>query len=799
MHYDLRLEWGGVLRSWAVPKGPSSDPAEKRLAMEVEDHPVEYADFEGVIPEGNYGAGAVIVWDRGTYRPVEDFAQGFDKGKLWFELQGHKLRGAWALVRTNKRGASSKEWLLFKKPDGAAHQPPYPETSVLSGLTVEQLKRGVTPEASALKTLEALGALRRPVQGSAVRVMLAELSEKAFSSPDFWFELKFDGFRLVASREDGRVRLTYRSGLDATRVFPDLVVALGALPFRRIVLDGEVVVLDGQGKPSFQRLQKRVQLGKTEDLQRAAITHPATYFAFDLLGLDDFDLRALPLSARKSLLEKLLPKAGVVRAVEHFEGVGERLYEEGVKLGFEGIVGKRKDSPYREGRSRDWVKVRRHRVADLAVVGFTAPAGSRTGFGALHLAFFDGKGFVYAGRVGSGFSDRQLKDLRRELDARRVARPLCTGPVPTGRGHTWVEPAWVCEVRFSEWTEEGLLRQPTLVRLRDDKAPDECTPPEGLGRATLDAKAVTGPTPVPRRVAFTHLDKVFWPKERLTKGDLIEYYREISPWMLPYLEDRPVVMTRYPDGIDGKFFFQKDASAFAPEWMRIQRFWSEDSQRDVGYFVCDSVESLLYLANAASIPLHVWSSRASSPQTPDWSIIDLDPKGAPFRDVVTLAKATRVLCEDLELSSYVKTSGSSGLHVLLPLGGSCTHEQSRSLAELLCRVLVEAHPDIATVVRDTSSRGGRVYLDYLQNGHGKLLVAPFCVRPLPGAPVSMPLSWREVNTRLSPTQFTLSNAFKRMRRLDKDPLLPVLTERPRLDIALARLQERLRKPKRHKR
>ncbi|HXQ30276.1 MAG TPA: DNA ligase D [Gemmatimonadales bacterium] len=787
LHYDLRLELDGVLKSWAVPKGPSPDPKDKRLAVHVEDHPLEYGDFEGVIPEGNYGAGGVIVWDRGSWVPKEDPDAGLVKGKLLFELRGYKLRGVWTLVKLKK---SVKDWLLIKERDGyAATGVEYPEESVLSGLTVEALRDAPARAAALRKEIVRLGARAGAVDVTTAEPMLAEIRERPFSRRGWVFEPKLDGYRLRVARGPDGARLVSRKGHDLAGAFPEVARAVAALPYA-CVLDGEVVVLDDAGRPSFQKLQGRARLARPVEIRRAAVQTPATLYVFDVLGFEGYDLRPLPLLKRKGVLRKFLPPTGPLRYLEHFATQGETLFDEAATLGFEGIVAKKADAPYRAGRSDAWLKVRRDRTDDFVVVGFTSPRGSRSGFGALDLgAFVDGE-LRYVGRVGSGFTASQIRSVAAELEAARRDRPAFTGPAPKDEAHTWVEPALVVEVRYKEWTGEGLLRQPVFLRFRDDKPPAECV----VSRPTDATDPVPEPPPPaspPRTVAFTNLDKVFWPVERYTKGDLIEYYRAISPWLLPYLKDRPVVMTRFPDGIEGKSFFQKDAPGFAPEWMRRERMWSEDTQREIDYFVCDSLEALLYIANLGTIPLHIWGSRVATLEHPDWCILDLDPKEAPFRHVVTVARAIRQLCDAIELDCLVKTSGSTGLHVLVPLGRQCTYEQARTLGGLLARVIAAQLPDIATVTRQVGKRGGRVYLDYVQNGLGRLLVAPFSARPLPGAPVSMPLAWREVTQALEIGKFTIRSAPRRMQRLKDDPLAPVLELNPDLVRALERLNERL--------
>ena len=792
LHWDLRLEMDGVLRSWAVPKGPSPNRADKRLAVLVEDHPLEYGDFEGIIPEGNYGAGAVIVWDRGRWVPLEDPHEGLKKGKLLFELRGYKLHGKWTLVKLKK---GEKEWLLIKEKDGyVADDGALPPQSVLSGLTVEELKAGANRAAPALELLARLKAPRRAVRPEEAEPMLAETRERPFTKPGWLFELKLDGYRVRAARHGGEAQLITRNGHDIAETFPEIARALAALPYDDVILDGELVVPDDAGRPSFQRLQNRARVSRALDVRRAAVETPALLYAFDLLAFAGYDLRPLPLERRKAVLEPIVPAVGPIKYLEHFATDGEALYAQVVTLGLEGIVAKKADAPYRAGRSPNWLKIRADRTDDFAVVGFTRPKGSRSGFGALDLgAYRDGK-LVYAGRVGSGFTAAQLNDVSAALEQGIRPKPAFAGPAPQDPGHTWVEPTLVAEVRYKEWTDEGLLRQPVFVRFRDDKPVTEVAIlGAGGGERDLElpAESTTPRAPLPKEVKFSNLDKVFWPDDGYTKGDLIDYYRAISPWLLPYLKDRPVVMTRYPDGITGKSFFQKDAPAFAPDWLRTERMWSEDTQREIDYFVCDDLESLLYLANLGTIPLHVWGSRVASLERPDWCILDLDPKEAPFTHVVTVAKAVKRLCDEIDLPCFIKTSGSTGLHVLLPLGRQCTYEQSRQLGGLLARVIAGQLPEMATVTRQVGKRGARVYLDYVQNGHGRLLVSPFSVRPLPSAPVSTPLLWREVGPKLDIRRFTIRSVPTRMKKLQDDPLLPVLDAKPDLVAALERLHARL--------
>ncbi len=665
------------------------------------------------------------------------------------------------------------------------------------------MKTPMVSRGALLRELERRGARRRAVRADVAGLMLAETRDEPFSAKGWIFELKIDGFRLLTAREKGKPRLLFRRGHDASTTFPDVAAAVASLPGGDLVLDGEVTVLDEAGRPSFQRLQKRVQLARAADIQRAAGQLPAVVYCFDLLAFEDFDLRDLPLTERKACLRMLLPEQGPLRFVDHFEEHGERLFEQVTRMDLEGIMAKKADSPYRAGRSSEWLKIRVVRTDDFAVVGFTAPKGSRTGLGALHLGNYEDGELVYAGRAGSGFTQKQLAEVRGKLERKRRKTPPFAGPPPAGKEHVWVDPELVCEVRFRERTDDGLLRQPVFLRFRNDKTVAECSrdgkPPSSPAStpkpvAKAAAKPARAPTPstveARSKVPFTNLDKVFWPKERYTKGDLVEFYRTISPWLLPYLRDRPLVLTRYPDGIEGKSFFQKDAPRYVPAWLRRERMWSEQTERDIDYFIADDVESLLYLANLGTIPIHVWSSRVPTLENPDYCILDLDPKGAPFANVVKIACAIRDLCEEVELDSFIKTSGASGLHVLLPLARQCDYEQSKMLGELLAGEIVRELPEIATVTRTVSARNGRVYVDFLQNGHGKTIAGAFSVRPLPGAPVSTPLEWREVTAKLDPSRFTIRTVPERMAKMKKDPLLPVLERKSDLVAVLTRLAKR---------
>jgi bifunctional non-homologous end joining protein LigD len=834
LHYDVRLEMDGVLKSWAVPKGPSVRPEVKRLAVHVEDHPLEYADFEGVIPKDNYGAGAVIVWDHGRYRSAkpEDLLAQLERGLVEVELRGHKLRGHWTFARMGgtrrggrpggRAGDTGKEWLLIRRASEPAPRDEaterYPR-SVRSGLTLDEMRDPGAVRAAIRARLRTLAAPVREVPARSQEFMFASLADRPPEGAEWVYEIKYDGVRVLAERRDGTVTLLGRSGQNVTGRYPEIVTALQTLVFERFLIDGEIVALDERGVPSFQRLQARMGLTRPSDVAQAMDAVPVEAVFFDCLSLEGHDLRRLPLAARKACLERVLPPQGVARYGDHVTGSGPTLLEAAAESRLEGVVAKRAASFYTAGRSDAWRRLKVQCRQEFVIGGYTDPQGTRARFGALHIGVYEGDRLVYVSKVGTGFDGAELGRLWRRLEPlRRNTSPFDAG-TPGGRGHHWVEPRLVCEVRFTDWTRDGGIRHPAYLGLRDDKRPEECRreTPDAGDRPDGPAPAPAGDaseSPAPRkgraperraaskgaralgkdaasgsRVRLTNLDKVFWPAEGYTKGDLVAYYDTIAPRLLPYLRDRPIVLTRYPDGIAGKSFYQKDAPDFAPDWVRTEGIYSKDTDRDIDYFIVDDAEALRYVANLATIPIHVWSARVAALERPDWLVIDLDPKGAPFTDVVRVAQSLHRLLDDLELAGYPKTSGATGLHILLPLGAGYTHEQTRTLARLLAMLVVQAVPDIATVARPLTARGGKVYVDFGQNGHGQTIVAPFSVRPLPGAPVSCPLDWAEVTARLDPARFTIRTVPRRFAHR-QDPLAPVLGTGIDLAAVLSRMERR---------
>ena len=769
MHWDFRIEIDGALVSFAIPKGPTLDPKEKRFAAQTEDHPLEYADFEGVIPAGNYGAGAMIVWDRGCYRTVEGRspAEGLAAGKLDLLLEGHKLRGRFGLVRM--KGEAGKSWLWLSKWKG---KPPEPELviaepgSVLSGLTVAELRDRVSHTDEVAALARAAGAPERALPASALEPMLAEIADAAFTREGWLFEVKYDGARVLATkRADGSVKLAARSGRDATQTYPEIARAVRHLPVSECTIDGEVVALDERGRASFERLQTRF---RGEAKPRAELDTPVVYFAFDALSAAGFDLRALPLATRKEVLSHLVPRNGYVRFSDHVAVEGEALLEAARANALEGIVAKRADSKYESGRrSKSWLKIKLPRTANLVVVGYQPGKGTRAPLGSLLLAWRVGGKLVYAGSAGSGLDASAVAELRAELDARRVEKPAFENP-PALRGLVFARPELVAQIRYGEVTSAGMLRHPVFVRVQPDVSPETCEAPAELRELPAEAPAPPTAKPAPAgALRLTRLEKVFWPVEGYTKGDLLAYYEAVWPWLAPYLRDRPLVLTRYPDGIEGKNFYQKNAPDFTPDWVLREQIEGTD------YFVCNELRTLLYVINSGAIPLHVWSSRRDALDRPDWLILDLDPKQAPFAHVIEIARHIHALLDELGAAHFAKTSGQDGLHVLVPLGRQLDHDDTRRLAEVLARAVCADLPEIATITRPVAARGDKVYVDYLQNGRGKLIAGPFSVRPRPGAPVSMPLEWKHVNARLDPTKFTIKTAVPRLEK-GGDPLAPVL-------------------------
>ena len=818
LHYDFRLEMEGVLRSWAVPKGPSLDPSVKRLAVMVEDHPLEYGDFEGIIPQGNYGAGAVIVWDRGVYEALEPdlpVAEAIAAGKLDFILRGYKLHGAFTLVRTKVGSADKPQWLLIKKRDEAARTDDDVLTahprSVLSGLLVEEMHEAARAQEKTLATLAKLGAARRdgPLLPADFPLALAKLVEHPFDGDQWLFEVKYDGVRALAMRDQGRPRLFGRRGNEISTQYPELVLASAALPYDRFVFDGEIVQFDEQGKPSFQLLQRRIHLSDRRAIARLSFAQPVRYFIFDLLAFGPYDLRELALERRKELLKELLKGEGALAYCEHLIGRGKEFFAAVAETGLEGIVAKRRAAPYRGRRGEDWLKIKAPRTSRFVIGGYTKPGGSRTHFGALLLGQYESDGRLrFIDKVGTGFNQQRLRTIHALLHERARSsspyRASARGEPKPPRGAKFCEPELVCSVRFGEYTNQGGIRHPSFQQLLPETSPRECIyegpQAEAAQPASTNGAAAAIDSPLQQaaapargpvhRFSVTNPDKIFWPEEGYTKADLIDYYLGIAPWMLPYLKERPVMLTRYPDGITGKSFYQKDAPGFAPSWLRTTRIYSQESRRELAFFVLDDAEALAYVANLGAITIHIWSSHLPQLEHPDWLLFDIDPKGTTTARAIEVARRVGDELRVLGLRPSLKGSGQAGFHVVVGLQPRYTYEQARMFSELVARLVVTRIPELATINRNPRTRQGRVYIDYLQLGHGKTIAAPFAVRPQPGAPVSAPLEWEELQD-FDPAAYTIKTMAARMARLKEDPFLGALQDAQTLEHALPRLERAL--------
>ncbi|MBK7584586.1 MAG: DNA ligase D [Myxococcales bacterium] len=801
-HYDLRLEIGGALKSFAVPKGPSLDPDEKRLAVNTEDHPLEYLDFEDVIPDGNYGAGPMIVWDRGRVRYLEGSAEeGILRGKIDFELSGFKLGGRFALVHTGARRGPTEQnqWLLIKKADARADASvdvlAADPRSVISGLTVEELSRLSELKAELSETAAQLGAPVADLDARTLTPMACALEGASLDDPQRLYELKLDGARIVAARHGGGVVLRYRNGRICTQTFPEIARAVAKLPADRCVLDGEIVAFDEQGRPRFQRLQPRLVTVRPEELARVAAEVPVAYLVFDVLALGDRSLTRLPLLSRKAILAQLVRGKGLVRALDHLQGHGRVLYDFCRAEGLEGVVSKRADSPYREGpsRSTDWVKLKCERDDEFVVVGWDEGRGARKALGALRLASYEGDELVLRGKVGSGLDRAVLNALDARLRAAEIPECAARGELAPGRGPVHhVRPEVVVSVRFIGWTDDGHLREPVFRGLRDDLPPAACSaaPPGG---ERLDPASLPEAVATSARVALTNRDKVFWPDQGYTKGHLLDYYASVAPALLPFLAERPVILVRYPDGINGKNFYQWRPPEAAPDWLRALELRDDEDREargDKSVFLVDSLDALLYIVNLGCIPLHVLASRAGDLDCGDFFTIDFDIGDGSFRDAIVLMLALEQLLSEAGLRGFPKTSGQTGLHVLVPVGPHVPFAVTKGLAELFGRLLEAAHPKLATTERRVDKRGPRVFIDIGQTGRSRAIVAPYSVRAVPGATVSTPLSWEEVNLALDPRRFDIVTVPARLAERG-DPLAELSSERPDVGLALERLGQRL--------
>jgi bifunctional non-homologous end joining protein LigD len=821
LHYDFRLETpDGVLLSWAVPKGPSLDPKQKRLAVETEDHPVDYIDFEGVIPEGNYGAGTVIVWDTGTYTTERDIRQQLRDGKISFAVDGKKIKGSFVLIRIKQR---RRQWLLIKSDDSFATSEDNitsssPE-SIITGRTNDELARKPSRSRSELnKTLDSAENSHFPL---AVKPMLTQLADKPFDNEDWVFEVKWDGVRaiLLRNKAKGIAELQSRNGKKITHRYPEILQAIDSVIVKSndsIVLDGEIVVLNEEGIPDFQLHQRRMNVDSQRDVEFLSNDIPATYFVFDIIYIDGKSVEKLDFVDRRKILDTVITKSSKRICIsEYIEEKGKGLFESVIERRLEGIVAKYKHSRYLQGiRSSGWLKIKGLLTQDCVIIGYTKGQGNRQNyFGSLILAAYDKGRLRFVGHSGSGFGFEQLEETLSLMQSFRTARcPVDTVPYTNGQS-VWLRPELVAEVKFSGWTQEMIMRAPIFLRLRDDKAPTECIIEHSQQEVTGDTDIGGGggggggsdvgknrqeehySSPVQ---SFSNVDKIFWSargrQKELTKGDLIEYYNKVSEFVLPHLHNRPLSLKRYPDGIRGKSFFHKNWVQEKPAYVETVQVFSESKNDIVNYLICNNKETLLWLANLGCIEMHPWYSRVNDfnacsnaatarsdsasldeencgLDTPDFIVFDLDPyiysgrekegdepeyNVRSFAATVDVALDLKDLLDDLHIASYVKTSGKTGLHVFVPVAPMYTYDQTRTFAEIIGRMLSRRNPDKITMEWNSSNRKGKIFFDYNQNAKGKTLASIFSVRPTILASISMPVEWRQLSD-IQPTDFTLLN------------------------------------------
>jgi len=840
LHYDFRLEMEGVLKSWAVPKGPSVNPADKRLAMMVEDHPYDYRTFEGTIPEGNYGAGTVIVWDEGFYEPIEKIAgkkaqekellKELKAGSLKINLHGKKLKGEFALVKT--KGMAENAWLLIKHKDKYAAETDITtkDKSVISKKSIAQMAKQTdkiyapkktsgrakktakvkeakedTTDAGDSDTAALSDQGKKQAFYTTAKPMLATLVDKPFEDEGWIYEIKWDGYRAIAFMNKGKTVLKSRNNISFEEKFGPVYEALQQWNINAIV-DGEIVVLNEKGIPDFEDLQNWSRDGKGT----------LAYYLFDILWMDGKDLTSLPLTERRSILKSIMPEDNTIQFSDDFKTSAKELLQQVKQKGLEGIMAKKADSIYKtDYRSKEWLKIKDNSRQEMVIGGFTKNVDTSKPFSALLMGVFQNGKFIYTGKVGTGFGIQAQKDLLKKME------PLITDKSPfeeRTKTHgsffyvkphiattTWLKPQLIAEVAFTEMTKDNVMRHPAFMGLREDKKAKEVKLEKAAHTkevlhprskaatkktaADEQAKAVKSKAGKPfiesteeeevtktvnrRTLTFTNLNKLYWPKEKITKRDLINYYHEIASFMLPYLKDRPESLNRYPNGITGESFYQKDVTGKVPEWAATFPYQSEGDNKDKNFLLCNDEATLLYMASLGCIEIHPWSSTIKKPEYPTWCVIDLDPGKNSFDEVIEAAQMTHQVLEDLKVPNYAKTSGSTGIHIYIPLGAKYTYDQSKEFARVIVTLVHKELPKFTSLERNVSARKGKMYLDFLQNRNQATLAAPYSCRPKPGATVSMPLEWDEVKKGLSMKDFHIFNALERAQSMG-DIFKPVL-------------------------
>lgn len=828
LHYDFRLELEGTLKSWAVPKGPNLNPSVKALAVHVEDHPLDYASFEGVIPAGQYGGGTVMVWDQGTWEPEGDPLRQYRQGKLTFQLHGQKLKGAWTLVRMSGRaGEDGKNWLLIKKQDPAARKTvditQKEPRSVLSDREMQAIaddadrvwtshksdnKRQAKAKPTAKraksskrtrtngslpswnKRLPRLPGARAAPMPDTLAPQLATLASGVPEGDDWLHELKFDGYRMLAFVEADSVRLVTRKGNDWTHRFA-LAEAVQRLPLTRAILDGEIVALDDDGRSNFQELQNLMKRGNGRRL---------VYYVFDTPYLEGYDLTDVPLIERKKLLAGLLQAEGSenygqIRYSDHVLGQGQEVLSHACRFAMEGVVSKRVDSRYQSTRTASWLKSKCLSRQEFVIGGYTRPKGSRIGFGALLLGYYDQGELIYAGSVGTGFTRETLRRMRTELTGRRTDEPPFAQPPrdQRARGVTWVRPELVAEIEFTEWTEDGMLRHPSFQGLRSDKPPEEIvreTPRSlsALKESAMLKQSVASVSKSKQRsapsrkksssesaedtvaqVRITNPDRVLYPEQGLTKRELAEFYASIADWILPHVTNRPLTLVRCPRGRSGQCFYQKHLS----EQQLVEHLRTvaiQEKEQEAQYVVVDDIAGLVALVQLGVLEFHVWPVLADQLEQPDQLVIDLDPgPNVTWEQVVAAARDVRDRIAEQGLQSFVRTSGGKGLHVVAPLRPGPTWDDLKSFAKSIATELAEEQPKKYVATSSKAKRGGKVFVDYLRNSRGATAVASYSTRARAGAPLAVPLRWEELGSVESAAHYTVANIKRRLSALRSDP------------------------------
>jgi bifunctional non-homologous end joining protein LigD len=805
LHYDLRLEMEGVYKSWAVPKGPSMVAGDKRLSIMVEDHPLSYGEFYGEIPKGNYGAGLVEIWDKGIYqvidengKPIDDPLKSLEKGNLKFVMAGKHLKGEFALVRMNEKD----EWLLLKKKDEFA----------LDQFDVASIKSIKTPSAASKEPIEKSSGKNISSQKksnskkdekdefptSPPLPMLASLSKRTIDDPEWIYETKYDGYRIIGTINKKNVKLISRNGHDYTEKFESLTKAL-SLVSDSAIIDGEVVIENRKGVSDFQLLQNYQSTRKGQ----------LKYYLFDLLFLNGHSIMHLPLIQRRNLLEALFEKYTFenIYLSAYQVGNGKALFEMLSKQGYEGVIAKSPESTYLPGkRAHSWLKVKAVKEQEAIICGYTAPQKGRKYFGSILLGMYEDGKLKYIGNCGSGFNGTSLKELFTEFEKITTKQSPFDPPpklsYPKGKP-VWVKPEMVCRIKYSEWTDSGNMRHPVFMGLRPDKNAEEVEKETAITGHSSSSEKSQNMSPLKttekqpetktitysgKKVKCTNLTKVYWPDDGYTKGDLIAYYQSVRKYILPHLKDRAESLNRYPNGIKAQSFYHKNMDLKnLPDWVKTQKVYSKSNESHIDYLVCNDAATLIYMANLGCIEIHPWHSTIDAPDHPTYMMLDLDPGEISFKEVVNTALIIKDLCDELHIPSYCKTSGSTGLHIYIPLGGKYKYNQVKTFAEILAWMAHQRLPKVTSIERSRAKRKDKVYIDFLQNRKGQTIAAPYSVRPRPLATVSAPLHWHEVNHELSPQMFTIRNMAQRLEK-EGDIWAPVLKKGIDLNKVLSKIE-----------